>query len=313
MVVNPRPGGAGTIAINALKALPPTGSDLAIVDIGHLALNPLTFKQLRYDPDRDLVPVALRYRTVFFIGVGADSPYRTLGDLASAGRSRRLSYGTTGAGGPAHLASATLASTIGHEMEAIHYRDAGSLFGNLAAGRVDWVLTSIAGAAPLVKLGKLRLLAVVDATRSPVAPLTPTLEEAGGPRGIHATARVAMVAPRGTPDEVVRYLNTVVNEALALPDVKERLATLGFTVAPGPAQQVSDLVRTDRAHYADVIRKEKNRTRPLATVATPSPAGPLTWHRTHKIMYRWTPSADTAWLVKIEQGDTSCNGPVEQP
>ena len=81
VVVDPRPGGAGSVAINAMKGAPPNGANLVVVDVGQLSINPLIFRRLSYDPDKDLVPVAILYQTAFFVAVAADSPYRSLKDL----------------------------------------------------------------------------------------------------------------------------------------------------------------------------------------------------------------------------------------
>ena len=259
VVVDAKPGGAGIVAINVVKAAPPTGNDLVVVDVGNLSINPLIFKKLPYDPEKDLVPVALLYKTAFFVVVKADGPFRTPKDLlvAAGDRSRPLSYGSNAVGGPIHLGSARLEGALGVEMMHVPYKETSQLYAAVSTGEVDWAFGSIATAGPLVRAGKLRLLAVADAARSPAMPDIPTLAEAGGPKDMNVLTWVALMAPRGTPAAVVNDINAGVNDALAQPDVRARYATFGFVASPGPAQQVTELMNTDRARYAEVLRRVK--------------------------------------------------------
>jgi tripartite-type tricarboxylate transporter receptor subunit TctC len=93
--------------------------------------------------------------------------------------------------------------------------------------------------------------------RSPVLPEVPTLQQAGGPKDLFASSWVALVAPRGTPAAVAADINRALNEALQMPDVKEKLATFGFVPAPGPVQQLVDAMQGDRARYAEVVKRVK--------------------------------------------------------
>lgn len=259
VVVEAKPGGAGVVAINAVKAQPPTGNDLVVVDVGNLSINPLIFKRLAYDPETDLVPVALLYKTSFFVAVAADSPYRSLKELLSAAAARRsapLKYGSNAVGGPIHLASARLDAALGSgEMLHVPYKETATLYPAVATGEIDWAFGSVATAGPLLRSGRLKILAVADAARSPVLPDVPTVEEAGGPKQFDAATWVALMAPRGTPPAVVAQINAAVNEALVQPDVKSKFDAFGFAASPGPAQQVAELMQRDRARYAEVLKR----------------------------------------------------------
>lgn len=259
VLVDPRPGGAGAVAITAVRSAPATGNDLIVVDVGNMSINPLIFKKLAYDPEKDLVPVALLYKTAFFVTVAADSPYHTLKDLiAAAGqKDKQLLYGSNAVGGPIHLGSARLDGALGTAMQHVPYKETSQLYAAVSTREIDWAYGSIATAGPLVKAGKLRFLAVADSTRSAAMPDVPTLAEAGGPKGLDALTWVALMAPRGTPAPVLQEINKAVNEALAQPDVKERLATFGFVASAGPAQQVKTLMDGDRARYAEVLKRVK--------------------------------------------------------
>lgn len=259
VVVDAKPGGAGMVAINGVKGAAPNGSELVVVDVGNMSINPLIFKRLSYDPDKDLVPVALLYKTAFFVAVGANSPYKSVQELmvAAADKRKQLTYGSNAVGGPIHLASERLAHAVGVEMVHVPFKETSQLYTAVATGEVDWAFGSIATAGPLVRGGRLRLLAVADSAKSPAMPEVPTLESAGGPKGLYASTWVALMAPRGTPAATAADINKAVNEALALPDVREKFATFGFVPHPGPAQQVADLMQEDRARYAEVVKRVK--------------------------------------------------------
>ncbi len=257
VLVDPKPGGSGVLGINAVKGTAPSGNDLVVVDVGNLSINPLIFKKLAYDPDKDLVPVALIYKTAFFVAVAADGPYKTLKDLLDAAKAKQLSYGTNGAGGPLHLSSAQFESAVGNEMLHVPFKEVSQLYVAVSTGEVNWAFGSIGSAGALVRAGKLRFLAVADRKRSAVMPDVPTLEEAGGPKALDALTWVALMAPAGLPGSVAAEINRAVNDVLGQPDVKEKLAAFGFVPSPGPLQQVVDLTQGDRARYAKVLERVK--------------------------------------------------------
>ena len=259
VVVDAKPGGAGVLAINAMKRLAPTGNELVVVDVGNLSINPLIFKNLGYDPEKELVPVALVYKTAFFITVGADSKIKSIKDLmAEAARpGSQLSYGSNAVGGPIHLGSARLESALGAEMLHVPFKETAQLYTAVSTGEVSWAYGSIATAGPLLRANRLRFLAVADSARSPAMPDVPTLEEAGGPKGLDALTWVAIMAPAATPPAVVAELNKAINDALAKPDVKDRMAGFGFVASPLSAAQVGELARSDRARYAEVLKRVK--------------------------------------------------------
>lgn len=259
VVIDAKPGGAGMVAINAAKAANPNGSELVLVDVGNTSINPLIFKNLSYDPDKDLVPVAIVYKVAFFVTVSSDSPYRNLQDLitAAADKRRPLTFGSNAVGGPIHLHSERLAHAFKSEMVHVPFKEISQLYAAVSTREIDWALGSIASAGPLVRAGKLRFIAVADRARSPVLPTVPTVEEAGGPRDLYATSWVALMGPRGMTPAVAADINKAVNEALEMPDVKEKLANVGFLPSPGPVQQMVDLMQGDRARYAEVLKRVK--------------------------------------------------------
>ncbi|BDB28681.1 exported protein [Cupriavidus sp. TA19] len=257
VIVDPRPGGNGFIAMEAGKRAPATGHELVVADVGHLAINPGLFKKLPYDPRRDFVPVTGLYRAAFFIVVSQQSSLRSIPDLIAAAKKApdAVTYGSWAVGSTGHLGAAQLEVATGTQMLHAPYKDTSQLYTAVANGEVTWALGTYATAGPLIQAGKLRVLAVADSVRSPVLPNVPTVAEAGGPAGLEASSWVALLAPAGTPPATVSAIGKAVRTVLGEPDVKAKLATFGFTPAPGSSEDVSAWVARDSQRYAELIKR----------------------------------------------------------
>ena len=257
IIVDARPGGNGFIAAAAAKQAAPTGYDLFMPDVGHLTINPSLFKKIPYDPKSDFVPVGGLLRTSFFIVVGANSPFRTVKDLiaAAAASPGKITYGSTSVGGPPHLGGAQLELASGTKMTHVPYREISQLNIAVSTGEVDWTMGSLASSGPLLKAGKVRYLAVADDTRSPSMPDLPTLEEAGGPKGVHARSWVALMAPKGTPPAVIATLNQSLNEVLRQPEVAEKFATFGYVPYPMTPAALAALIDSDTVANAGLVKR----------------------------------------------------------
>jgi tripartite-type tricarboxylate transporter receptor subunit TctC len=257
VLIDPKPGANGFIAIEAVKRMPATGYELLIADVGHLAINPSLFKKLPYDPEKDFAPVSGLYRTSFFIAVAGDGPYKNVKDLIAAANAApgKITYGSNSVGGPLHLGAAQLEAATGTRMMHVPYKEISQLYGSVSTNEVNWAMASIASAGPLLSGGKLRFLAVADKQRSPALPNVPTLEEAGGPKGVEATTWVAMLAPRGTPPAIAAALNQAVAGALRQEDVAQRMGTFGFVPFPATPGQLAELIHNDIPRYAELVKR----------------------------------------------------------
>ena len=256
VIIDPKPGANGFIAIEAVKRLPPSGYDLLLADVGHLAINPSLFKKLPYDPEKDLVPVSGLYRTSFFIAVAGDGPIKSIKDLiAAAAVPNKVTYGSNAVGGPLHLGAAQFEAATGTKMMHIPFKELSQLYGAISTGDVTWGMASIASAGPLLASGKLRFLAIADRARSPALPNVPTLEEAGGPKGVEATTWVVLMAPRGTPAPIVATLNQAVAGALRQDELLARFATFGFNPFQATSAEISELIRSDTPRYAELVKR----------------------------------------------------------
>ena len=257
VVVEAKPGANGFLAVNAVKHATANGTELLIADVGHLSINPLIFRKLPYDPEVDLVPVTVVYKTAFFVAVGANSGIRSIKDLTAQALASpgKTTYGSNAVGGPLHLGAAQFEGGIGAQMLHVPFKELSQLYGAVSNGDVTWAYGSIATAGALARAGKLRFIAIADRTRSPNLPDVPTLEEAGGPKGIDATSFIALMGPKGMNAALAESIGRAANEALALPDVRERMAGFGFNLSPGAPSQVTNMMRSERARYVDLVKR----------------------------------------------------------
>lgn len=257
VVVEPRPGANGFIALDAVKRSPPTGYELGMVDVGHMSINPALFKKMPYDPEKDFTPISGAYRTSFFVLVGQNSPLRSVTDLIQAARDKpgRITYASNSVGGPIHLGGVQMESAAQVQMLHIPFKETSQVYNAVATGEVDWAMGSLATAGPLLQAGRLRILAVADQARMPAMPDVPTIEQAGGPAGVQATTWVALLGPQGLPGPLVATINQHFRAALDSREVKERLAGFGFVPAGSDGAAVTAWMQADTPRYAAMVKR----------------------------------------------------------
>jgi tripartite-type tricarboxylate transporter receptor subunit TctC len=257
VVVEAKPGASGFLAIDAVKKSAPDGHELLVAANGHMAINPALYKELPYDPEKDLVPVAMVYRTPHFLAVSANGPYQTVQALLTAARAKpgTLSYGSAYVGSPGHLGSAEFEMLTGTKMIHVPYRDQNQAFVSIANGELSWMFSTLASAMPMVKAGRIKLLAIVGKQRYPSQPDIPTLAEAGGPPQLEVVAWIALFAPNGTSADVVKKINADVNKQLTAPDVAERMRVNGWEASPSRPEDVAAQIRADTKKYAELVRR----------------------------------------------------------
>lgn len=257
VIVEAKPGASGFIAIEAVKNAAPDGHELLVVSNAHMAINPALYKTLPYDPRKDFVPVAMFYRTPFFLTVSTAGPYQSVPALIAAAKANpgTVSYGSSYVGSPSHLGSAEFEFLTGTKMIHVPYKDQSQMYVAIAGGDVGWAFSTLGSALPLMQSGRLKLIAIAAKQRLKNLPDVPTLEEAGGPAGMVVDSWLAVVAPRGTPPEIVRKINADINKQLADPEVLQQMERFGFEAAPGTPEQLADIIRADEKKFAELVRR----------------------------------------------------------
>ena len=212
-VVDNRPGAGGNLGMDAAAKAPADGYTLAMGESANLAINPYLYRKMPYDAAKDLQPVALVGTVPLVLVVPAASPYASVGALAAAARQRQLTFASSGNGTVGHLVGQSWDKALAAHMVHVPYKGAGPLMTDLIGGQVDLHFASYPAAAPLVKSGKLKALAVTSAARLPGLPEVPTMAEAGY-RGFVHHVFYGVVAPAGLPARLAARLNAELNRAL---------------------------------------------------------------------------------------------------
>lgn len=249
IVVENRPGASGNLGMAGLMQSPADGYTLVMSLTGMLSINPTTYKQAGFTA-ADVVPVARVMLAPLVLVVPAESPFKTVQDLAAAGKAAGkggLPYGSTGAGGLSHLASELINASADGNYTHVPYRGGAPLVQALLANEVRWGLLGTADARSFLQTGKLRALGQLRATRSELWPDVPTLTEQGLRGGVDFDVWFGLVAPAKTPPAIVALLNQKVAQLVAEPDFRRRLHELGG-VAPATGN-------TTEA-FAEVIQRE---------------------------------------------------------
>ncbi len=255
VIVDNKPGAGGSLGATEVARAEPDGHTLLMGHIGTLAVNPSMYPKLPYDPVKSFTPVAWVARVPNVLVVSAASGIRSFKDLLDQARARpgQLSYSSGGNGSAAHIAFESLKLRAGVFMLHIPYRGTAPSITDLIAGQVTATFTGAPAVLPHVASGRLRALAVSSRARLPQLPDVPTVAESGFP-GFEADQWYGIVAPAGLPAEQVLRLNTIVNQALALPDVARQLAVEGAVPVPGTPQAFGELIAREIPRWREVVR-----------------------------------------------------------
>lgn len=253
VIVDQRGGGGGTISAEAVAKAPPDGYTLLLATGTH-AINPLVYKTA-YDIVRDFEPVTLLGSTPFVLAVNPSVPAHSVAELIALAKARpgKLNYGSGGNGTPPHLATELFKSMAGVDIVHVPYKTVAAAITDLIAGQVQVMFTVGPAGLPQVKAGRIRGLAVSTARRSSFAPDLPTVAESGMP-GFDVVAWNGVLAPAGTPKPVITKLHDAIIAAMREPDVRSRMAGLGFEPVGDTPEQFGEFLKADVARWAKVVK-----------------------------------------------------------
>jgi tripartite-type tricarboxylate transporter receptor subunit TctC len=253
VVVENRPGASGIVATEMVAKSAPDGHVALIVPLT-FTVNPSLYK-LPYDPVRDLAPVTLVASAPLMLVVHPSVPAKSVPEFIAYAKANpgKLHFGSGGVGSTPHLAGEMLKLMAGIEATHVPYKGGGPALADLAGGQIQFMVENIPSTAPYVTSGKMRALAVTDLRRSPVLPDVPTLDESGL-KGYQIVGWNGLFLPGGTPPAIVDKLQAEVAKALAAPDVKERLAKMGFEGVGDTPPHFAAFVQAEIAKWAKVVR-----------------------------------------------------------
>jgi tripartite-type tricarboxylate transporter receptor subunit TctC len=240
-----RPGAGTALGLAEAAKAKPDGYDLVIGQTDNVSLIPLLMK-VSYDPIKDLTPIAVAATTPMVLIVPENSRFKTLNELINAGLASpgKISYGTSGTGGSAHIAIEMLQAAAKVRLHHIPYKGSSLALNDLVGGHVDFAASSISSAASLIKGGKVRALAVSSPKRNPALPDVPSVVELGYKDAVLVTY-YGVFGPAGLPAPIVTRLNADINRILVAPDVKASLHAQGLEPEPHSPDDFSSLIRAD--------------------------------------------------------------------
>lgn len=254
VIVELRPGAAGRIGVQAVKSAMPDGNMLLMTPIAPMALYQNVYPSLEYDPVKDFQPLAQVAEFEFGIAVGKDIPVRTLPELVRwiKANPSRANYGIPGAGTLPHFFGVRFGRAIGVDLQPIAYKGGVAALTDLLGGQIPIMIHSINELTEMHKAEKIRVLAIASKARSAFLPDVPTFREAG--YDIEGTGWFGLFAPAHIPADVVSRLNGIIVGALAKPEIKARILTLGLQPTGTNPDAFAKILQDDIALWAPAVK-----------------------------------------------------------
>ncbi len=258
VVVENRAGAGGNIAAQQIATAAPDGYTISLSSVGPLTVSPAMYKDLAYDPKRDIAPITMGmvFPNVFVVHPGV--PARTLAEFVALAKTKpgALTYASSGVGGAGHLAGELFKQRAGIDMIHVPYKGGGPAMIDLLGGRVTMYPAVPSTAQQYVESGKLFALAVTGPTRLATMPNVPTVAESGYP-GFEAMNWYAFVAPGKTPKDILDFWNRELVKALKDPVINTELAKHGLIPMPGTREELAQYIDRETEKWGKVVREAK--------------------------------------------------------
>ena len=258
VVVDNKGGAGGNVGLEVVSRAKPDGYTLLTGNVGTQSINPTLYKKLNYNPDTAFTPIGLFAELPFVLAVTTTLPANNIKELIALAKSKpnQLTYASSGNGGSPHLSAETF--KIATETQILHvpYKGGGAAMTDLISGNVHMLFASVLETSAYIKSGKLKGLAITSKQRVQALPDIPTLQEAGV-TGAESGSWLGLLAPSGTPKDIVDKISQGLQQVLAQPEVQQQLLAQGAVARGGSPADFAQLIADDRKRYARIITDNK--------------------------------------------------------
>lgn len=254
VVVENHPGAAGNVGTEQVAKAPADGYTILQLTVAQ-SISQTLYAKLGYNVERDLAPVALIALVPNVMEVNPSVPVKSVQEFIALAKSQpgKIYFASSGSGTSIHMSGEMFKMMTGVDIVHVPYKGSGPALADLVGGQVSVMWDNLPSSMAFIKSGKLRALAVTSARRFPALPDVPTMQEAGV-AGFEATAWFGIVAPKATPEAIVRRLNAEVNKALAMPDVKEKLLQQGAEASPVSPEEFGAFIHNEVVKWGKVVK-----------------------------------------------------------
>ncbi|MFZ9298578.1 MAG: Bug family tripartite tricarboxylate transporter substrate binding protein [Hylemonella sp.] len=258
VVVDNRGGAGGNVGLEIVSRAKPDGYTLLTGNVGTQSINPTLYRKLNYNPDTSFTPIGLFAELPFVLTTTTSLPVNSVKDLIAHAKAHpnQLTYASSGNGGSPHLSAETFKIATGTQILHVPYKGGGAAMTDLIAGNVHMIFSSVLETSAHIKAGKLKALAITSKDRVSAMPEIPTLQEAGV-TGAESGSWLGLLAPAGTPADIVDKVSRSLQQVVAMPEVKQQLLAQGAIAKSGSPQDFVQLIANDRKRYAKIIVDNK--------------------------------------------------------
>ena len=256
-IIENRAGAGGGVGTEAVAAAAPDGYTLLFATMGSLTINPNLYKSLRYDPVRSFVPISLTHTTSNLLVVHPDIAARSVAELIELARSKpgQLTFASAGNGTTSHLSGELFKSLAKVELTHVPYKGSAPAMTDFLGGRISMMFDTTANFVDYVRTGRLRPLGLTGGKRSPAMPSVPTISEAPGMAGYEMSLWLGVLAPAGTPQDIIAMLHSEIGAAMSRPEMARQMMDAGIEVRLSTPQEFSQQIRTDLAKWSEIVQR----------------------------------------------------------